>query len=276
MKHLLAGLAVAATALVLAVPAGAVKYGVPDTNNTYPWVGLMVAYDADWTPLWRCSGSLVQVDGQDVFLTAGHCTEDPAEHVAIWFNYDVTRTSEPGYPDPKAADAIGTPESHPAWTGRLTIPQTADVGVVYGLTYQNGYVPTSFGVIAPIGTLDTLATRRGQQNVEFTAVGYGLQSVKPTESALRLRMIGSVTLVNLRSALTAGSNLHYSNNPGLGHGGAGGTCFGDSGGPVLYEGMIIGVNSFVLNANCAGAGFAYRVDTAFAQNFINGPHPVDN
>jgi hypothetical protein len=274
-KQIVARLTALAAACVLTVTVGAVKYGVPDTNNIYPWVGLMVAYDADWQPLWRCTGSLIQTPGgEDLFLTAAHCTEEPADHVAIWFNYDVSRTSEPEYPDPAFADAIGTPEPHPEWSGALTIPQTNDVGVVYGLTYQNGYVPTSYGKLADVGTLDALATRRGRQNVQFTVVGYGLQSVKPVESARRVRMIGTVSLVNLQSALAGGWNLHYSSNPGLGHGGAGGTCFGDSGGPVLYDGQIIGVNSFVLNSNCAGAGFAYRIDTAYALAFINGPHPA--
>ncbi|MEO5577377.1 MAG: trypsin-like serine protease [Gaiellaceae bacterium] len=55
----------------------------------------------------------------------------------------------------------------------------------------------------------------------------------------------------------------------VGHGGSGGTCFGDSGGPVIHEGKIVGVNSFVLNANCKGSGFAYRVDTGSARSFLD-------
>jgi hypothetical protein len=51
--------------------------------------------------------------------------------------------------------------------------------------------------------------------------------------------------------------------------GPGGTCFGDSGGAIFSEaGQIVAVNSFVLNANCAGASFGYRVDTAAVQLWI--------
>ena len=82
-------------------------------------------------------------------------------------------------------------------------------------------------------------------------------------------MIGTVTLVNLRSALTDGWNVHYSSNPGQGQGGSGGTCFGDSGGPLIHDGYIVGVNSFVLNLNCKGSAFAYRIDTTYAQDSIN-------
>lgn len=31
-----------------------VQYGEPDVNDECAWVSLMVAYDEDWTPLWRC------------------------------------------------------------------------------------------------------------------------------------------------------------------------------------------------------------------------------
>jgi hypothetical protein len=44
--------------------------------------------------------------------------------------------------------------------------------------------------------------------------------------------------------------------------------FNASGGPLLHDGYIVGVNSFVLNLNCKGPAFAYRVDTAYAQDFI--------
>jgi secreted trypsin-like serine protease len=252
-------------ALLAATPASSVQYGEPDTTNKYPWVGLMVAYDEDWNPLWRCSGSLIE---NDLFLTAAHCVEEPAANVAIWFDVNVDAVA--GYPNPSTADALGTPHTHPGWTGALTIPNTSDVGVVEITRVQDREAfPTTYGKVAPIGYLDTLASKRGTQDVTFTVVGYGLQLVKPRQSSARIRMIGTVHLVNLRSALTDGWNLHYSSNPGEGHGGSGGTCFGDSGGPVIHNGLIVGVNSFVLNANCKGSAFAYRVDTTYAQNFIN-------
>jgi secreted trypsin-like serine protease len=258
-------LALLVTALVAAAPATSVQYGEPDTTNKYPWVGLMVAYDEDWNPLWRCSGSLIE---NDLFLTAAHCVEEPAANIAIWFDVDVDAVA--GYPDPSTADALGTPYTHPGWTGALTIPNTSDVGVVEITKIQDRKnYPTTYGKLAPVGYLDTLATKRGTQDVTFTVVGYGLQLVKPRQSADRVRMIGTVSLVNLNSALTDGWNLHYSSNPGKGQGGSGGTCFGDSGGPVIHNGYIVGVNSFVLNLNCKGSAFAYRIDTTYAQDFIN-------
>ena len=134
---------------------------------------------------------------------------------------------------------------------------------------------STYGKLAPLGYLNSLATQRGLQNVEFTVVGYGLQSVKPRQSAIRERYVGTVSLINLSSALTDGYNLHYSSNPGEGHGGSGGTCFGDSGGPVFHTGssgakVIVAVNSFVLNSNCKGSGFGYRTDTTDSLGFLAG------
>ena len=68
-------------AMLLAMgPAAAITNGQPDAGR-HPYVGLMVAHDADGVPLWRCSGSLLS---PTVFLTAGHCTEPPAAHVEVW------------------------------------------------------------------------------------------------------------------------------------------------------------------------------------------------
>ena len=66
-------------------------------------------------------------------------------------------------------------------------------------------------------------------------------------------------IVSTRNTNTAGFNIQLSTNPGKGRGGS---CFGDSGGPILYDAtdIILGVNSFVVNGQCAGVGFAYRTD----------------
>jgi hypothetical protein len=300
VKKLLALLSLVASVAVAGIaasPAAAVKFGTPDTANAYPWVGLMVAVDADGDPLWRCTGSLIE---RNLFLTAGHCVSDPSEpdgdpveSIRIWFTEgDDIIVTDPKYLENVAAgaedlcagvtgypcggySAVGEPEALSGWTGQLTIPQTYDLGLVHITQWVAGtYQPTSYGEVAPLNYLEEEVVPnapKGRGNIEFTVVGYGLQSVKPVESALKQRMVGTVSFVNLTSTLSGGWSLHYSNNPGQGHGGSGGTCFGDSGGPVISEeGYIVAVNSFVLNNNCNGAGFGYRVDTELAQEFIFG------
>jgi len=265
-----------ATVLMLAIvsPAAAVQYGQPDGSG-HPYVGLVSFHDVNNVPLWRCTGTLIS---SNVFLTAAHCTEAPAVKAVVWFAAGPISVGTWGGPGtscagktgyPCVGDATGTPIPHPGWNGGLTIPNTHDVGVVV----LNQALPGPYGQLAPANYLNSLATKRGLQNVEFTVVGYGLQSVKPRQSAIRERMVGTVSLINLNSALTDGYNIHYSSNPGLGHGGSGGTCFGDSGGPVFHtnaqgQQVVVAVNSFVLNSNCKGAGFGFRVDTETSRSFL--------
>lgn len=291
---------VAATiiAVVAAAPASAVKFGAPDSADAYPWIGFVVGFDGQGQPLGACSGSLLS---GDEFLTAAHCVKDPwpdspfqPTEMRIWFtNEEITidpqfyANLEELIADPEAHvdlcadvfgapcggyDVTGRPDAHPGW-GITTRPQTSDVGMVRDLVWT-GDQPPSFGVLAPPAYLDNLAYTRGKGNVQFTVAGFGLQSIRPVVSEITQRMIGTASLVNLRSALSGGWNVQFSNNPGLGHGGSGGTCFGDSGGPLIHDDphagpLIVAVNSFGLNHNCQGSNFAYRVDTPYAQDFIH-------
>ncbi len=268
-------------ALVTVAPVAAVQYGTPDDSG-HPYIGLAVFYDSNKVPLWRCTGSLISTT---VLLTAGHCAGiDPGlgfgpSFSQVWFDSGPIavdpawspgvscKGSFTGYPC--AGGYWGTPYAHPDWTGFLTIPNTHDVGVV---VFKKAITSQGLGQLAPAGYLDSLATRRGTQNVQFTIVGYGLQSVKPVISGLRERFVGTVTLVNLRSDLTDGYNMQYSSDPGQGNG-PGGTCFGDSGGPVLSlnsqgQEVITSVNSFVLNENCKGSAFSHRVDISDSRTFL--------
>jgi len=240
--------------------ASAVTDGELD-GNRHPYVGLMVAQTADGTPLWRCSGTLIS---PTVFLTAGHCTEDPADHVEIWFDADV----ESGIPQngyPFTGDVGGTPYTHPDYDPNAFFLH--DLGVV---VLDEPVIMNKYGALPELNQLDSLKTRRGKQNVTFTAVGYGLQESFPDaaswkENNVRVRMLARPRLIQINGGLVGDFSLLLSNNAHTG-----GTCFGDSGGPnfIGNTNVIAGVTSFGLNGNCAGTGGVYRVDKADDLNWL--------
>lgn len=253
-------------------PAQAITNGEPDGTD-HPYVGLVVFYLGD-TPSHRCSGTLLSAT---VLLTAGHCTFDTTS-AQVWSDPAVQRGNWAGGPCasstgfPCTGGTRGTPFTHLGFDNFATFPNTSDIGIV---VLDKRVRSSTYGTLSSIGFLDGLATARGTKSVTFTVVGYGLQEIVPNFQADLERWKASSQLVELSSALTDGFNLHTSSSPGNGTGDGttepGGTCFGDSGGPVFYgnSNVIVAVTSFGLNANCVGADYAYRTDLASSQAFIN-------
>ena len=283
MRKLFVLMAALVGTLAIAVAPGGAITGDWVEDDEHPYVGLVVFYDADGEFVWRCTGSLLT---PTVFLTAGHCADTVSGAVTarVYFqqdagvNYDPATQVDPvsGYPEYCAGKTEGmtcatSDELYNFdYPGGLRLPNTHDVGLV--ILDQAIDLP-EYGVLAVAGSLDRLATQRGRQDVTFTVSGYGLtyrQNVhnkKPNES-YRERLMALSHLVNLNSGLNAGFNLQT-----VGNGkGEGGTCSGDSGGPVFYGGyesnIIVAVTSFGLNALCRGTDFAYRTDTATVIEWI--------
>jgi V8-like Glu-specific endopeptidase len=257
-------LTLAATLLLaLVLPVGAVNFGQPD-GNAHPHVGLLV-FDVDGAPSHRCSGTLLS---PTVMLTAGHCTFGTSGG-RVWFEPDVeSGIPANGYPFGGGSSiAFSEIHTHPQYVDGAFF--LFDVGVVILDAPVNG-VP--YGTLPTIGLLDDLATRRGLQDQSFTVVGYGLQSVVPTLQQDRVRYQGTVKLISVNgtAGIPRGTSASFTNNPGQGNG-QGGTCFGDSGGPIFQgtSNVIAAVTSYGLNANCAGTGGGYRMDTADDQAFVN-------
>ena len=244
-------------------PVGAVTDGEPDGEG-HPYVGLMVAQDANGVPLWRCSGTLLS---PTLFLTAGHCTEAPAAHVEIWFDADMqTNSAAKGYPF--TGEVGGTPYTHPEFYDASFVVH--DVGVV---VLDNAVVKSEYGELPDLNQLDALKTKRGTQNVTFTAVGYGLQMSFPDAAAwkehnVKVRMVAHPKLNQINvPGFTGSFSMLLSNNANTG-----GTCFGDSGGPNFLgdSKVVAGVTSFGINGNCAGTGGVFRMDRANVLDWIYG------
>ncbi|HEX4930279.1 MAG TPA: trypsin-like serine protease [Gaiellaceae bacterium] len=243
--------------LVIVVPAGAVTDGELDGNG-HPYVGLMVAQDANGNPLWRCSGTLLS---SKLFLTAGHCTEAPAAHVEIWFDADV-QSGIPANGYPFEGDVGGTPYTHPSYNPNAFY--LFDLGAV---VLDKPLKMKKYGTLPSLNQLDSLKVGTG---TTFTSVGYGLQKSFPDaaswkDAALRVRMVAHPHLIQINGGIVGDFSLLLSNNTSTG-----GTCFGDSGGPNFLgtSNVIAGVTSFGLNGTCGGTGGVYRVDRADDLNWL--------
>lgn len=244
--------------LVVISPAKAISDGELDRND-HPYVGLIVADDADGNPLWRGSGTLIS---PRVFLTAGHVCEAPAARATIWFQSDVDAgRPDNGYPfGAKKFSVDGTCYTHPLYA--LYPWYLHDLGVVI---LDKPVKMKEYGALPELGVLDELESKKDA----FTAVGFGLQGVKPIYQADRVRYQTTLNLVNLygTAGVPAGNCVMVSGNTNTG-----GTCFGDSGGPLFLgdTNIVAAVTSFGLNYNCAGIGGGYRVDTADDLDWLYG------
>lgn len=242
-------LAVAAT-LIAASVARAITYGEPD-GNAHPYVGLVALYD-DGVYKGRCSGTLIS---STVVLTAAHCiAETNADSARVYFEPSVPRTQfapETGAP---TGGITGAPHQHEDFDGFATFPNTSDIGVV---VLDAEVTDKGYGVLAARGFLDD------KNGTVLTAVGYGAESKKQSPPSVAVRMRANPKVIDLNSSNTAGWNVKTSNNAKTG-----GTCKGDSGGPLLHGDSVVAVVSFGINGNCSGVDYSYRVDTAYAQSWL--------
>ncbi|HEY4607112.1 MAG TPA: trypsin-like serine protease [Acidimicrobiia bacterium] len=264
--------AVAALMVAATVPAGAVTRGGILDGEDHPFVGLMVA-KIDGIPRWRCSGALIS---PTVYVTAGHCTFG-ADSVELWFTSDLEDPSPASYGYPFTGEVSGTPYTLPNHTDATWF--LYDLGVVVLDTPVNlGSYPS----LPSVGKLDDVG--HGRNDAIVTAVGYGLQEFVEGPAGVgpdfdpkleddKTRYQAELMLVD-RNGVAGIGNLSplFEDAAGSfiisGDAKHGGTCFGDSGGPILLDGVLVGVNSFALNRNCAGVGGAYRVDQESSLDFI--------
>jgi hypothetical protein len=253
----------------------------------HPFVAMVVFYDSNGDFVWRCSGSLID---EYTLLTAGHCTDaadDGAASARVYFqqdagaNYDPELEYDPvtGYPDDCAEGTYGTlcMTSHELYNYGFAnfagFPNIRDAGLV--ILDEPIYL-SEYGVLPEAGILDDLQTHRSTSDTVFTVSGYGLsyktqpQSPVPTLS-YRVRLMAESKLVTVTSANTDGFNLQTRGNGDD----LGGTCSGDSGGPVFLGGfdsnLIVAVTSFGTNPLCRGTDFSYRVDQQEVLEWIEDP-----
>jgi hypothetical protein len=276
-------------------PAHAITHGQPD-RGAHPYVGELLFYVPDevdsrfddpgsW---FSCSGTLLN---NHIVLTAGHCTYgiglDGASTTAdggsgsggtdVWIDF----SDSPDFsilPPSDSYDRDQNPQRYLDWSAALdasaewheatAYPHTLfdpnafylhDAGV---LTLAEPAPMNQYGALPAVGFLDQFQNA-ARSDQDFTVVGYGLNKVLPkADFGGDTRYKGTVQLVTLNGlfGLPYGTAARFTNNNGTVH--QGGTCFGDSGGPTLYDAtnMVVAVTSFGISPNCTGTDDEYRID----------------
>jgi len=300
MSRRLAGIAGLIASLLIVSPAAAITNGQPDAEE-HPYVGELIFYVPDandsrfddpggW---FTCSGTLVS---PTVVVTAGHCTFAVGlDGVSTTNGGEITTAAEGGtggndvWVDfSEVAHFDGLPPTstyardenqdryedwarwlnrHRSWHRGTAHPHPEyddnafyihDGGVVVLDEPVKGI--SRFGRVPTLGYLDRYETRRGSDHL-FEVVGYGLTDSGPfTAEGGDVRLKGDVKLNSL-NASPPDTYALFSNNPGEAH--EGGTCFGDSGGPIFDDtnsNLVVSVTSFGFSSTCSGTGGGYRLD----------------
>jgi secreted trypsin-like serine protease len=227
-------------------PSKAVTNGQPD-GEQHPYVGLVT----DRSQI--CSGSLVN---PTTFITAAHCFSESGQQVQVTIHQDGPLAANPDF-------VQGTWFPHPDYCRECPSGSPGfarnDIAVVVLDAPLN---PGRFARVPGVGAIDTLTD--GQ---DLVVVGYGVQDFSvgggtPQPGAAFTRFFGEVDLVGDNPVSDNFVRARSELTPG-------GACFGDSGGPVLIEDFIVGVNSFVTSEVCDGDTFAHRIDLESAQAFLS-------
>lgn len=260
----------AAVTLILtltASPAAAIVGGTDDTANRFANVGALQAQvDDDWVIF--CSGTLV---AEDVVLTSAHCVDFFTAPVGEeGFGVDDLRvTFDPTADGSSTAYAAERIVLHPDWLTRpegrgnskhLFLSEPAeDIALIFLAEEVSGIEPAP---IAEAGYLDTLDLT----SETFTVVGYGTDAFV-TGSALSpkavtildgVRSYKDVTVITTHDAFPD-RFLKITKS----------VCFGDSGGPLFHDGIVVGLNAWTFSARCDAPNLEYRLDAPAAQEFLD-------
>jgi Trypsin len=162
----------------------------------------------------------------------------------------------------------GTAMTHPDYSDFTDLDNWNDAGVIVLDQPVTDITPAA---VAPSNYLD--AYRQPQLNKTiFTVVGYGTEVRKPESGPQRPQPM-SYPLIR-RYTTSPGQKLteqilQLNGNPNDVRGG-GGTCFGDSGGPVFLNGFVVAVTSYGYTQNCRYLGGYQRVDIPVVQDWLGG------
>jgi hypothetical protein len=243
--------AVAAVLLASTAPVMTVTNGRPDGNG-HPYVGIALQA-APGGGFFVCSGSFISPTR---FLTAAHCF-DPSDPALV------SPANQPPFPV-----VPGVVHNDPNWCfgcgSGLPGADTHDVAVI---TLSAPVLLPVYAALPAPGLVDTLPMKTAVDIVGYGVQGFIRGGGRPQDIFTAIRFFAPSELIQSNNR-ASGEFIKMTANPSQG---TGGVCFGDSGGPDVLGGtdIVLAVNSYVTNGNCAGVTYSQRVDLPDILAFIN-------
>jgi len=215
-------------------------------DNGDPAVVLLAAYPSDHSTLFTCTAVVI---APQALLTAAHCVDHPGFEFGVFFGADASAypTLDDLVPQLAAVTAV-----HPHASYSTSAPFFADIAVV-DLALPTAVTPLPFVRTPP--TVDMVGA-------EVRIVGYG-ETVYGQNNAARYAATTTIANLDPDDTILIGNTATR-------------TCVGDSGGPAVLDGAVLGVDSYSDTTGCDDPAHFRRTDAyaVFIDQFA-GTSPDD-
>ena len=230
--------------------------GKPVTITSAPWVVSVVSLAPDGT-WWQCAGTLTAANQ---VVTAADCLQSPATGDSIDPAVGTYVIADSAAVNPPASTAITVPVDS-GWidpsfsTDSIGVPQSNVAVLNLGLSLPATLKPL------PIAANNSQLWADG---TTATAYGWGVTTAGGSSSSATSTTLQSVNLPIVDGLNCGLAVATFDSNTQICAGYAGGatttagTCFGDTGGPLVINNQLVGVDSFVAAQQCAPvAAYSY-------------------